>query len=30
MSGEAARERAAIEGDARLAAPFFGVLAVMA
>ena len=30
MSGEAARERAAIEGDARLAAPFFGVVAVMA
>lgn len=30
MTGEAARERAAIEGDARLAAPFFGVVAVMA
>jgi hypothetical protein len=29
MSGEAARERAAVEGDARLAAPFFGVVAVM-
>ncbi len=29
MTGEAARERAAIEGDERLAAPFFGVVAVM-
>ena len=30
MTGEAARARAAIEGEPRLAAPFFGVLAVMA
>jgi len=30
MTGEAARGRATIEGDPRLAAPFFGVLAVMA
>jgi uncharacterized protein (TIGR03083 family) len=30
MTGEAARDRAEVEGDARLAAPFFGMLAVMA
>jgi len=30
MTGEAARARAAVEGEERLAAPFFGVVAVMA
>ena len=30
MTGEAARGRATVEGEARLAAPFFGVVAVMA
>jgi uncharacterized protein (TIGR03083 family) len=30
MAGDAARARATVEGDSRLAAPFFGVLAVMA
>jgi uncharacterized protein (TIGR03083 family) len=30
MTGEAARGRATVEGESRLAAPFFGVVAVMA
>ena len=30
MTGEAARARSKIEGDSRIAAPFFGVVAVMA
>lgn len=30
MTGDAARERASVEGDSRLATPFFGMLAVMA